>query len=77
MECIPPLSFFSLLFASVAIMTKAYQNVERNELISLQEIASCMLLAVSLQSFGRSCFIRVRNRFSIVSDILNVSYQIS
>ncbi|KAG2646648.1 uncharacterized protein LOC120693893 [Panicum virgatum] len=29
----------------VAVMTKAYQNVERNELILLQEIASYMLLA--------------------------------
>jgi len=48
-------------------MTKAYPNVERNELILLQEIATYMLLAcgavyiiaVSLQSFGNSCFIYV------------------
>jgi len=34
-----------LVLVSIAVMTKAYQNVERNELILLQEIASYMLLA--------------------------------
>ena len=34
-----------MVLVSVAVMTKAYPNVERNDLILLQEIASYMLLA--------------------------------
>ena len=82
---IPLLSSFSstLLLGSVAIMTKAYPNVERNELILLQEIATYMLLAcgavyiiaVSLQSFGNSCFIYVSiyTYFLLFLIVLNVT----
>jgi hypothetical protein len=71
-----------VLLGSVAIMTKAYPNVERSELILIQEIATYMLLvcgavyiiAVSLPSFARSCFVCASiTAFSIISDSLNAT----
>jgi hypothetical protein len=39
------ISTFFFVPGSVAVMTKAYPSIERNDLILLQEIASYMLLA--------------------------------
>ena len=51
---------------SVAVMTKAYPSIERNDLILLQEIASYMLLACGAvyvisvrENFGCSCVERL------------------
>jgi hypothetical protein len=41
-------SFLSLLLGSVAVMTKAYPNSDRSDLILLQDIASYLLLACGL-----------------------------
>jgi hypothetical protein len=54
--------FLWFLLGSVAVMTKAYPNVDRSDLILLQDIASYLLLAcgliyvisVSLEHFGVS-----------------------
>lgn len=56
------INVFHLVCCSVAVMTKAYPNVERGDLILLEDIASYLLLAcgliyiisVSLQNFGCS-----------------------
>jgi hypothetical protein len=49
-----------LVPGSVAVMTKAYPSIERNDLILLQEIASYMLL-----SCGAVYVISVRENFDI------------
>jgi hypothetical protein len=45
LDCITFIFLLLLVAGSVAVMTKAYPSIERNDLKLLQEIASYMLLA--------------------------------
>jgi len=63
---IPLLISIFLVPGSVAVLTKAYPSIERNDLILLQEIASYMLLACGAvyvisvrENFGCSCVERL------------------